>query len=645
MSNLPRILNACRRPHAFWTVFSAIAVVAIVALVVILGAHSAAAAPALQGPVQPPSAIRGKTLFQENCAPCHGDTGMGDGPSASGLPNGAAPLADPALARSASMQEWFEVTKEGRMDRMMPPWKNRLSDEEIWDAVAFAYSLHVTDTSLDQGEVVWGEQCSQCHGPQGAGDGPEAVANGWQMPDLSDLNAATARSDEEWFQTVSDGGGNMPAFSSSLSEDDRWAAVQFARTFSYEPARTPTLAAGEGRLLGKVVNNTAGGEVPAGAVVTLHPFENFEERRPIESTVGPDGSFTFDGLPAGDQFAYILTTDYGGLPFGSNVLSVPTDTLQADVTVPVWETSTTAGDISVELAQLFIESHQGNLLIGELYRVVQDGDRVYTGSEPAASGRNKVLEFSLPPEATALAMDGGEIGGRFVRTNNSVIDTQPLYPGRSQILMRYLLPYTGTSADFDREMSYPVDNLSVLVVDGPKVETDLQETDPQTIQDQLWNNFVTTNVAAGQDIKLRLSGLQRADATAAGAMPATPALTTAVVAYHPPIVAGVALVTGILALVVFVAYVLRSKPQHAVAVAPAGTSTSADGDERQALLQSIARLDDMYAAGELGEDNYVVLRTAEKRRLVQLSEPPVDDSTDSAAVEAEVSTDPGQSDA
>ena len=40
------------------------------------------------------------------------------------------------------------------------------------------------------------------------------------------------------------------------------------------------------------------------------------------------------------------------------MLSVPTDTLQADVTVPVWETSTTAGDISVELAQLFVETHQ-----------------------------------------------------------------------------------------------------------------------------------------------------------------------------------------------------------------------------------------------------------------------------------------------
>ena len=200
---------------------------------------------------------------------------MGDGPSASGLPNGAAPLADPALARPASMQEWFEVTKEGRMDRMMPPWKNRLSDEEIWDAVAFAYSLHVTDTSLDQGEVVWGEQCSQCHGPQGAGDGPEAVANGWQMPDLSDLNAATAP-DEEWFQTVSDGGGNMPAFSSRCPRMTAGPLCSLPVPSATSQARTPTPGSRRRSSLGKVVNNTAGGEVPAGAVVTLHPFETLK---------------------------------------------------------------------------------------------------------------------------------------------------------------------------------------------------------------------------------------------------------------------------------------------------------------------------------------------------------------------------------
>ncbi|MEZ4766927.1 MAG: c-type cytochrome [Caldilineales bacterium] len=605
------------------------------------------ASPARQGPPVPPSAVRGKTLFAENCAPCHGDTGLGDGPSASGLPNGVPALADPVLAQPASMQDWFEVTKEGRMDRMMPPWKNRLNDEQIWDVVAYAYSLHVPEASLDQGEAIWQEQCSQCHGQAGAGDGPDALANNWQMPDLSNLDVATGRSDEQWFQAVSNGGGNMPAFAGTLTEDERWAAVHFARTFSYEPARTPALASGDGQLSGRVVNNTAGGSITEGAPVRLFPFESFEERRPLETTVGPDGTFTFDGLPAGSDYANIRTTDYSGLPFGSNVITIPTDTLKVDVTVPVWDTSSTPGDIRVELAQMFVESHQGNLLIGELYRVAQDGDRVYTGSEAAAPGRNAVLKFSVPPEATALVLDGGEIGDRFVRTNDAVIDTQPLYPGRTQILMRYLLPYSGTSADFERDLTYPVDNLSVLVAEGPSVDTDLTEADQQTVQDQLWNNFVGTNLAAGQKISLRLKGLDRAEA-AANAAPAGPALTTAVVAYHPPIVAAVALVMGVLAVVVFAAYLWRRQPAPVAAAVLASEPRSAGitaADARQNLLQSIAMLDDRYAAGELDDASYTALRTAEKRRLVQMSGPSATEPGEEAGAPAVADTDLDRPDA
>lgn len=605
----------------------------------------AAAAPALQEPVTPPSALAGQPLFAENCAPCHGDTGLGDGPSAAGLPNGVSALADPALARASSMQQWFEITKEGRMDRMMPPWKNRLSDSQIWDAVAYAYSLHVSEDSLDRGEAVWGEQCSQCHGALGAGDGPGAAAGGWQMPDLADPSFAASRSDDQWFQAVSNGAENMPPFAETLPEEDRWAAVQFARTFSYTPARTPELAAGDGRLAGQVVNRTAGGGAPAGALVTLFPFANFQEQRTLETTAGPDGAFSFEGLPTGAQFAYIVTADYGGQPFGSDVITFPTDTLQVDLTVPVWESSSTPGDIRVELAQLFVEPHQGNLLVGELYRVAHQGDRVYTGSEPVAPGRNAVLRFNLPAEASALVLDGGEIGQRFIRTNDGVIDTQPLYPGSKQILMRYLLPYSGATAELERPMPYPVDNLSVLVVDGPTVDTDLQAAEQQTIQDQLWNNFVAADLAAGQQISLRLRGLEKASAaaSAADAAPAGSGLSTAVVAYHPPLVAAVALLAGLLALGVFVAYAVARRPQPAASLASAQPLQAATAD-RQELLRSIARLDDRYTAGELDEASYHTLRAAEKRRLVQLSESPLAASA-SASQPAGVDSPPERPDA
>jgi mono/diheme cytochrome c family protein len=87
----------------------------------------------------PPQPLAGAASYAQNCAPCHGETGLGDGPSASGLSVPPAKLGDDQLAAAKSLAEWFDITKNGNMQRMMPPWKDRLTDQEIWDTVAYSW--------------------------------------------------------------------------------------------------------------------------------------------------------------------------------------------------------------------------------------------------------------------------------------------------------------------------------------------------------------------------------------------------------------------------------------------------------------------------------------------------------------------------
>ena len=61
------------------------------------------------------------------------------------------------------------MTKNGRMQQMMPPWKNQLSDQEIWDTVAYAWSLHTSRDEVDQGKTVYEANCASCHGADGKG--------------------------------------------------------------------------------------------------------------------------------------------------------------------------------------------------------------------------------------------------------------------------------------------------------------------------------------------------------------------------------------------------------------------------------------------------------------------------------------------
>src|SRR6267378_558889 len=69
-------------------------------------------------------------------------------------------------------------------------------------------------------------KCAMCHGPDGAGS---AVGKSMNVPDLrSSVVQNTA--DAELAQVISNGKGGMPAFKSSLSDDQIHALVTYVRS-------------------------------------------------------------------------------------------------------------------------------------------------------------------------------------------------------------------------------------------------------------------------------------------------------------------------------------------------------------------------------------------------------------------------------
>lgn len=581
------------------------------------------AAPSAQAPDQPPSARMGEAIYQQNCAACHGSQGQGDGPTAAQLSNPVPALADPQLARQASPSEWFQVVKEGRMDRLMPPWKDRLSDAEIWNVVAYAYSLHLQEGELDRGEQVWAASCAGCHGEQGAGDGPQAASQGLQMPDLSDTTSVADTSLQDWFEVTASGRGAMSAFADKLSEEDLWAALEYARAFSYRPLQPMPMPKGEGHIIGQLENGTPAGGSVAGLTVTLRSFQHFDEMRPQTTQADEEGRFEFNQLPTAATDFYLVTTEYQGVTFTSDLITFDPDSTQREVTLTVWEKSTTPGDISVSQAQWLIEPREGLLLVGELYQVKHESDAVYVGDEEVAAGRRAVLRFELPPGVTSISIDGGEIGGRFILNGNTVIDTEPLLPGETQILMRYLLPYRGTRAELAHALNYPVAALSVLVPEGSKVGVEgLQEAGMRTIGDQQWQNFEGSNLPAGRVIRLKLRGLPRA------ARGASPHSAVAVLAYRPTLLYGL---SGLTVVVVFglLAWMVQRGGQPPQA-APEPTTEVDPAAQQERLLRAIAALDDSFAAGDIDERSYQEARRAYKRALLVATRRVEDDSAERA---------------
>jgi mono/diheme cytochrome c family protein len=81
------------------------------------------------------SVAAGKTLWQQNCASCHGKTGKGDGSKAAQLKT---PMVDFSTAEFQSMTDGgiFYKTSEGRGD--MPAFKKKIPEAmDIWDIVNY----------------------------------------------------------------------------------------------------------------------------------------------------------------------------------------------------------------------------------------------------------------------------------------------------------------------------------------------------------------------------------------------------------------------------------------------------------------------------------------------------------------------------
>jgi mono/diheme cytochrome c family protein len=82
---------------------------------------------------------RGVGIYRDNCAQCHGAPGVAPEPFALGMLPVPENLA--LIARQRATADIYWTVRNGLKMTGMPAWQYRLSDEEMWDVVAFVKKL------------------------------------------------------------------------------------------------------------------------------------------------------------------------------------------------------------------------------------------------------------------------------------------------------------------------------------------------------------------------------------------------------------------------------------------------------------------------------------------------------------------------
>jgi copper transport protein len=85
------------------------------------------------------SIARGRALFQEDCAVCHGAQGRGDGPAAAGMarkPDDLSRIAPPPV-----FPDGVVAYRIRNGEGLMPAFGKTLREEQVWDLLNFIRAL------------------------------------------------------------------------------------------------------------------------------------------------------------------------------------------------------------------------------------------------------------------------------------------------------------------------------------------------------------------------------------------------------------------------------------------------------------------------------------------------------------------------
>ncbi len=571
------------------------------------------AAPPQQS-LSPPSIARGEALWLENCAPCHGTRGLGDGPvsTSSGVEMQAINFTELELARQRSLLDIFTVTKNGRIEKLMPPWQNRLNDSQIWDVTAYTWLFSVTDEALKAGARIYENNCQRCHGEAG-----EAVAN----IDFTQVDMLAAQSDQVVFDRLRLAEDAHTSLT-DLSDEALWQSVAFVRTLGFDRTANTTANAEigsssnrsrDGVIQGTVVNGTRGNPV-FGIPLILYALNS--EGSPVQTytaTSDTDGRFQVTEVIQGSDFSYVVEGLYRRIAYFSEELPISTEDDVQRLDLVVYDLTNTADHILQSTLHRVLSFSPGRIDIADVHVFDNLGDETYIG-DLMSDGNPGTVQVGLPPKANEVAFRVDSV--RLV--DGHYVEGQAIRPGEGShsIFVTYSVPIEDDEQILETLLFYDVAEVSLVALEqGQSLESpQLLNQGTQVFQGQIFQVFTGQAVSKETGLVLNLADLgqlnfansaETAPAVAASPAPADAGLDQTILMWS---------LLGLgMAMILFGLIFARRPNPVRQAISQVDLA-----QEKDKLLTMLIELDALRKAGEIDESTYQEERLKHRARLKQI---------------------------
>lgn len=567
-------------------------------------------------PAQLPNLANGAAIFADRCVLCHGEDGRGNGELVqTGEVPPAGDFTDAENTRTYSPSEWFEIITDGRLDQLMPPWANALSEQERWDVTFYTYTQHYQPNQIRDGQSAWESICGDC------AENPEHV-----LGFLLDPQITLTMSDTAIHAVILQA---APQF----SDYQAWEVVSYLRSQSITEAqmilaRNPEAApiAGEpvtpapesnenteGIIHGQITNGTVGGDLPDDLSVTLFTQTPDGEIERYETQADTDGTFRFDDVAIQTNQFYVASVAYRERVFASEQFSGAAAEPDLALPISIYDLTEDPDVITISRVLSQVSAVADGLQVAQFILIENTSDRVFTSSQEMAPGRYAGVVIHLPPGA--IIPGTPEDFQRYIISEDQsfVIDTAPVLPGSGHIIqLVYFIPYAG-DAIIEQPINYRMNGELRLLLRPPDLEVyseQVQSIGMETVGQNIYGSYSgVLDLAPGDVLSFGIRGS---------------AATTIDQLETPNVVPGntlLLLLVGFLLLAVLAGagYYFFSKRN------PAESTADSDKDRLiDALIQQIAELDDAHDRGDINHDLYHHRRKQLKTRLAAImdEEPP-----------------------
>ena len=586
-----------------------LAAFATVVLGLMIGSVARLTAQEIVIPATPPNAAAGLVIYTERCVVCHGELGDGQGLQAIQAGLEPAAFANPDYRVTAVPSVMFDIINNGNITAGMPPFgaasTTPLSDAEMWDLVALAYSFSTRPADIAAGEALATEL--------------EADTTSWPG-----LDYWFSRSNEIILADMAREdilGVDLTA----LSDEEKLNLIDYGRSLNY--SYTDPLAAFApvelATINGQVINGTTNEAITEGEVRLRAFTVQLEEMFSETVAIAEDGSFEFKVADVPADWVFLADIAYGDLTYNSNAVQVSNAEPIAQMPLFVFETTSDPTAVVIDRLHMIFSFAEERLLVSELYVFSNLESAVFVGENGDFNQGTVAVNVPAGAENVGFqrgfgtSLDSFIPATEFIETGTGWADTVPLRPGPNSLnlLVSYDLPYDD-GLMLAHPLDYPVNSASailadagVMIIDGGWVSQGNQDTPGGSFQ-----NYINNDLTTADSLSLTLDGRPSQIIDAQGNPLPAPNRTNEL------IIGGVAL-AAMLAVGFFLVQRWQAEPALAgaptsapcpVAAKPVRTQRNSDMDT---LLAAIADLDDAYEAGELDEADYQQQRHDLKTRL------------------------------